>query len=52
MPELAGLVFMTHRFDDLSCRRIACRLGITVDEVEGHMACAINRHGQAARGEE
>jgi hypothetical protein len=33
-------------------RRIARRLGIIIDGVEGHMACAIKRLGQAARGEE
>jgi len=50
MPELTREVFMMHRFDDLPYRRIARRLGITTDEVEAHMACAIKRLGRAARG--
>lgn len=52
MPELTREVFMMYRFDGLPYRRIARRLDITIDEVEDHMACAINRLGQAARGEE
>lgn len=49
MPELTRHVFMMHRFDDLAYRRIATRLGITVDDVEMHMACALARLCQAAR---
>jgi len=52
MPELIREVFMMCRSDDLPYRRIARRLDITIDEVEDHMACAINRLGQAARREE
>ena len=52
MPELTREVFMAYRFDGLPYRRIARRLDITIDEVEAHMACAINRLCQAARGEE
>jgi len=52
VPELPRELFRMHRFDDLPYHRIARRLGITIDEVEAHMACAIKRPGQAARGEE
>lgn len=51
MPDLTREVFMMVRFDGLPYRRIARRLDITIDEVEDQMACAINRLGQAARGE-
>lgn len=43
---------MMVRFDGLPYRRIARRPDIIIDEVEDHMAFAINRLGQAARGEE
>lgn len=51
MPELTREVFMMHRFDDLPYRRIAVRVGISVDEVEAHMVTALTRLGRAARGE-
>lgn len=51
MPELTREVFMMHRFDDLPYRRIAVRVGISIDEVEVHMATAIKLLGRAARGE-
>lgn len=49
MPDLTRHVFMMHRFDDLAYRRIAARLGITVDDVETHMAWALVRLCRAAR---
>lgn len=52
MPELTREVFRMHRFDDLPYHRIARRLGIAIDEVQEHMACAIKSLGRAARGEE
>ncbi|MCT2399609.1 sigma factor-like helix-turn-helix DNA-binding protein [Novosphingobium mangrovi (ex Huang et al. 2023)] len=51
MPDLTREVFMMHRFDDLPYRRIAVRVGISIDEVEVHMATAIKLLGRAARGE-
>ena len=52
MPELTREIFMMRRFDNLPYHRIARRLGITTDQVEAHMACAIKTLGRAARGEE
>lgn len=51
MPDLTREVFMMCRFDDLPYRRIAVRVGISIDEVEAHMARAIKLLGRAARGE-
>lgn len=49
MPELTREVFMLHRFDDLSYRRIALRLGIGADEVLEHMVMALKHLCAALR---
>ena len=51
MPDLTREVFMMHRFDDLPYRRIAVRVGISVEEVEMHMVRALILLGRASRGE-
>jgi RNA polymerase sigma-70 factor (ECF subfamily) len=43
MPEADRRVFELARFEALDYRDIATRLGLTVEQVEGHMAHAI-RH--------
>ncbi|AQR75123.1 sigma-70 family RNA polymerase sigma factor [Sphingomonas sp. LM7] len=43
MPEADRRVFELARFDDLDYRDIASRLGLTVQQVEAHLARAI-RH--------
>ena len=43
MPEADRRVFELARFEDQDYQNIAGRLGLTVQQVEAHMACAI-RH--------
>ncbi|MFN3727720.1 MAG: sigma-70 family RNA polymerase sigma factor [Allosphingosinicella sp.] len=41
IPRLQREIFMAHRLDDMSYRQIADRTGLTVRQVERHMAKAI-----------
>ena len=41
IPQLARVVFILSAMDGFSYREIAFRLGISVKEVEGHMADAL-----------
>lgn len=41
MPKLQREIFMAHRLDDMSYGEIAERTGLTVRQVERHMAKAI-----------
>jgi RNA polymerase sigma factor (sigma-70 family) len=41
IPKLQREIFMAHRLDDMSYREIARRTGLTVRQVERHMARAL-----------
>jgi RNA polymerase sigma factor (sigma-70 family) len=41
VPRRTREVFLAHRVDDMPCREIAERTGLSVHEVERHMARAI-----------
>ncbi len=41
MPRLTREIFLAHRLDDMPYDEIARRTGLTVRQVERHMACAI-----------
>ena len=41
MPRLQREIFLAHRLDDMPYREIARRTGLTVRQVEQHMARAI-----------
>jgi len=41
MPRLTREIFLAHRLDDLSYEEIARRTGLSVQEVERHIARAI-----------
>jgi DNA-directed RNA polymerase specialized sigma24 family protein len=43
LPRATQEVFFAHRLDDMSYQEIAERMGLTVRDVEGHMAKAIYR---------
>lgn len=43
LPRSTREIFLAHRLDDMSYREIADRTGLTVGQVERHMAKAIYR---------
>jgi RNA polymerase sigma factor (sigma-70 family) len=43
LPRSTREIFLAHRLDDMSYRQIANRTGLTVRQVERHMARAIYR---------
>lgn len=43
LPRSTREIFLAHRLDDMSYRQIADRTGLTVRQVERHMAKAIYR---------
>lgn len=51
MPEPTRTVFVMRRFDGLPCARIAGKLDLAPREVEVHIAAAIMRLANAARGQ-
>jgi RNA polymerase sigma factor (sigma-70 family) len=50
MPKLQREIFMAHRLDDMPYEEIARRTGLTVRQVERHMARAIYKITAALRG--
>lgn len=50
MPKLQRETFMAHRLDDMSYEEIARRTGVTVRQVERHLARAISKMIAALRG--
>lgn len=50
MPELQRKIFLAHRLDDMSYREIARHTGLTVRQVERHMARAIYKLDKQLRG--
>lgn len=49
MDPLTREIFLLHRIDDWPYPRIAHALGISVDEVEKHIACGIAEIDQGLR---
>lgn len=47
LPELTREVFLLHRFDGLNYTRVAHRLSMSVNEVEQHIANALDRLDRA-----
>jgi RNA polymerase sigma factor (sigma-70 family) len=43
LPRTTREIFLAHRLDDMPYQEIADRMGLTVRDVEGHMAKAICR---------
>ena len=41
LPRLQREIFLAHRLDDLSCPEIASRTGLTLRQVERHVARAL-----------
>jgi RNA polymerase sigma factor (sigma-70 family) len=50
LPKLQREIFLAHRVDDLPYREIARRTGLTVRQVERHMARAIYKLDKQLRG--
>jgi RNA polymerase sigma-70 factor (ECF subfamily) len=50
MPKLQREIFLAHRLDDMPYDEIARRTGLTVRQVERHMARAIYKITVALRG--
>ena len=51
IPKLQREIFMAHRLDDMSYGEIARRTGLTVRQVERHMARAIYKLAKQLDGE-
>ncbi len=51
IPKLQREIFMAHRLDDMAYGEIAERTGLTVRQVERHMAKAIYKLVKQLRGE-
>lgn len=51
IPKLQREIFMAHRLDDMSYGEIAERTGLTVRQVERHMAKTIYKLVKQLRGE-
>ena len=51
MPKLQRQIFLAHRLDDMSNDEIARRTGLTVRQVERHMAKAIYKFVKQMDGE-
>jgi RNA polymerase sigma factor (sigma-70 family) len=50
IPKLQREIFMAHRLDDMSYGEIARRTGLTVRQVEGHMARALYKLDKQLQG--
>ncbi|WP_114954986.1 sigma-70 family RNA polymerase sigma factor [Sphingosinicella terrae] len=50
MPKMQREIFMAHRLDDISYGEIARRTGLTVRQVERHLARAIYKLDKQLRG--
>jgi RNA polymerase sigma-70 factor (ECF subfamily) len=51
MPKMQREIFMAHRLDDISYGEIARRTGLTVRQVERHLARAIYKLDKQLRGQ-
>jgi RNA polymerase sigma-70 factor (ECF subfamily) len=50
IPKLQREIFMAHRLDDMSYGEIACSTGLTLRQVERHMARAIYKLDKQLQG--